>query len=67
MFAKTMEEAKAYAVANTPKGGMVKESTLECACGESAGVVIYDKDGYGVEEVVVCEACYYDAAIFDRV
>ena len=64
LYAKNQEMAESY-LKSQPYD--YRFTSVNCDCGESAAIEIYDVCGETTEKIIICEACYNNSAVKSRV
>lgn len=65
-YARTKRDAQKY-IASNFRGLHVEENGIECQCGETEGMYVYDDDNNIVEKIAICNSCWCNHASTERI
>lgn len=66
MYARTKRDAEKY-ISDNFRGLKIESTGLECQCGETEGITVYDDDDNIVEQIAICNACWFDTSYSERI
>ena len=66
MYARTKSDAEKY-IAENYRGLKIESTGVECQCGETECITVYDDNNDIIEQITICNSCWFDNSYSERI